>query len=92
MAQALAARGYRLVLADRHAPPDAVRAALGNDIGFTQDQDNSLVVVNFGGDAVSNTEFLAKAPEDVVEGQKARKAEVEEQIKKMKDNLKEIGV
>ncbi len=30
MAQALAARGYRLVLADRQAPPEAVRTALGN--------------------------------------------------------------
>lgn len=29
MAQALAARGYRLVLADRHSPPEAVRTALG---------------------------------------------------------------
>lgn len=39
---------------------------------------------------LKNREFLSKAPEDVVAGQKARKTEVEEQIKKLKDNLKEI--
>jgi valyl-tRNA synthetase len=41
---------------------------------------------------LGNKEFLSKAPEDVVAGQKARMAEVEEQIKRLRDNLKEIGV
>jgi len=40
---------------------------------------------------LKNKEFLSKAPEDVVENQKARKLELEDQIKKFKDNLKEIA-
>ena len=36
--------------------------------------------------------FLSKAPEEVVENQKARKAELGIQIGKMKGNLKEIGI
>lgn len=39
---------------------------------------------------LKNKEFISKAPEDIVAGQKARKVEVEEQLKKIKDNLKEI--
>ncbi len=35
--------------------------------------------------------FTSKAPEDVVEKQKARKADLELQVKKLKDNLKNIG-
>lgn len=35
--------------------------------------------------------FLEKAPEDVVKKQKERKSELEVQIKKLKDNLKEIS-
>lgn len=35
--------------------------------------------------------FSSKAPEDVIEKQRARKAELELQIKKLKDNLKDIG-
>jgi valyl-tRNA synthetase len=35
--------------------------------------------------------FTSKAPEDVIEKQKARKAELELQIIKLKDNLKNIG-
>ncbi|MFH1190508.1 MAG: valine--tRNA ligase [Candidatus Omnitrophota bacterium] len=35
--------------------------------------------------------FTSKAPKDVVDKQRERKAELAEQIKKMKDNLREIG-
>jgi valyl-tRNA synthetase len=35
--------------------------------------------------------FTKKAPEEVVEKQKLRKLEFEGQLKKLKDNLKEIG-
>jgi valyl-tRNA synthetase len=35
--------------------------------------------------------FTQKAPEEVIEKQKARKADLEIQIKKLKDNLKNIG-
>jgi valyl-tRNA synthetase len=35
--------------------------------------------------------FTQKAPEDVIEKQKARKADLELQVKKLKDNLKNIG-
>jgi valyl-tRNA synthetase len=38
-----------------------------------------------------NSEFLAKAPGEVIEAQRARKAELEEQMKKLNDNLKEIS-
>jgi valyl-tRNA synthetase len=41
---------------------------------------------------LKNKEFLSKAPGDVVAGQKARRSEVGEQIKKLRDNLREIGV
>ena len=35
--------------------------------------------------------FTKKAPGEVVEKQKARKVELESQIKKIKDNIKELG-
>jgi len=41
---------------------------------------------------LSNKEFLSKAPEDVVGKQRARMVELEAQIIKLKDNLKEIGI
>ncbi|MBP7056605.1 MAG: hypothetical protein KBB52_07115, partial [Candidatus Omnitrophica bacterium] len=34
--------------------------------------------------------FLSKAPEDVVEKQKAQKEEYQAQLKKIKENLKEL--
>ena len=38
-----------------------------------------------------NKNFTQKAPEEIIEKQKARKADLELQIKKLKDNLKNIG-
>ena len=40
---------------------------------------------------LKNKHFTSKAPEDVIEKQKARKADLELQIKKIKDNLRNIG-
>jgi valyl-tRNA synthetase len=40
---------------------------------------------------LKNKHFTQKAPEDVIEKQKARKADLELQIKKLKNNLKNIG-
>jgi len=39
---------------------------------------------------LSDPNFLAKAPENVIAGQKARKAELKVQIKKLKENIKEV--
>lgn len=39
---------------------------------------------------LSNEEFLSKAPEDIIAGQRARKTELEAQMAKLNENLKEI--
>jgi valyl-tRNA synthetase len=40
---------------------------------------------------LKNEEFLSKAPEDVVAKQRLRMAELEKQVRKLRENLKEIG-
>jgi valyl-tRNA synthetase len=40
---------------------------------------------------LKDKEFLSKAPEEVVEKQKARKLEIEAQMKRLRENLKEIA-
>ncbi|MDP3804428.1 MAG: valine--tRNA ligase [Candidatus Omnitrophota bacterium] len=41
---------------------------------------------------LKNKNFTKKAPEDIVERQRVRKGEIELQLKKLKDNLKELWV
>jgi len=56
-----------------------------------KEEDRIALEIKSIGARLKDKHFTKKAPEDVIEKQKARKADLELQIKKLKDNLKNIG-
>jgi len=61
------------------------KARLSKEYARMEDEMKSLSA------RLKDKNFTSKAPKEVVEKQEERKAELEIQIKKMRDNLKEIG-
>ena len=58
---------------------------------LNKEEDRVALEIKSIGARLKDKRFTSKAPEDVIEKQKARKADLELQVKKLKDNLKSIG-
>jgi len=56
-----------------------------------KEEDRIALEIKSIGARLKDKHFTQKAPEDVIEKQKARKVDLELQVKKFKDNLKNIG-
>jgi valyl-tRNA synthetase len=56
-----------------------------------KEEDRIALEIKSIGARLKDKHFTSKAPEDVIEKQRVRKADLELQVKKLKDNLKNIG-